>query len=54
MVQEPDVIEFITEGTMVYVDGGWDICYQETELTGLQGVTTLFRIEPDRIILTRT
>ena len=54
MDQEPDVIELITEGTMEYVDGGWDICYQETELTGLQGVTTLFRIEPDRIILTRT
>ena len=43
--QEPDVIELITEGTMEYVDGGWDICYQETELTGLQGVTTNFRVE---------
>ena len=52
--QEPDVIELITEGTMEYIDGGWDICYQETELTGLQGVTTVFRVEPDRIVLTRT
>ena len=52
--QEPDVIELITEGTMEYIDGGWDICYQETELTGLQGVTTTFRVEPDQIILTRT
>ena len=52
--QEPDVIELITEGTMEYNEGGWDICYQETELTGLQGVTTMFRVEPDRIILTRT
>ena len=24
--QEPEVIELVTEGTMEYVDGGWDIC----------------------------
>lgn len=52
--QEPDVIELVTEGTLSYHNGGWDICYEESELTGLQGVTTLFRVEPDRIILTRT
>lgn len=52
--QEPDVIELVTEGTLAYQNGGWDICYEESELTGLQGVTTLFRVEPDRIILTRT
>lgn len=39
---------------MEYRDGGWDICYEETELTGLAGVTTNFRVEKDRIILTRT
>ena len=54
MDQEPDVIELVTEGTMEYRDGGWDICYEETELTGLAGVTTNFRVEPDKIILTRT
>lgn len=52
--QEPDVIELVTEGTLEYRDGGWDICYEESKLTGLQGVTTLFRVEPNRIILTRT
>ena len=52
--QEPDVIELVTEGTLEYCDGGWEICYEETELTGLLGVTTVFRIEPDRVILTRT
>lgn len=51
--QEPDVIELVTEGTMEYHDGGWDIQYQESQLTGLEGVTTTFRIEQDRIILTR-
>lgn len=54
MDQEPDVIELITEGTMQYRDGGWDICYEETDLTGLSGVTTNFRVEPQKVILTRT
>ena len=54
MDQEPDVIELVTEGTLEYIDGGWNIAYEETELTGLQGVKTLFRVEPDRIILDRT
>ena len=54
MDQDPDVIELVTEGTIEYTDGGWDIRYEETELTGLQGVTTLFRVENDRIILDRS
>ena len=52
--QEPDVIELVTEGTMEFRDGGWDISYQESQLTGLEGVTTTFRVEPDKVILTRT
>ena len=52
--QEPDVIELMTEGTMELVDGGWDISYEETELTGMAGVTTTFRVEPGRVILLRT
>lgn len=52
--QEPDVIELVTEGTMEFVDGGWDISYQESDLTGLKGVTTTFRVEPEKVILTRT
>ena len=52
--QEPEVIELVTEGTMELRDGGWDISYQESDLTGLQGVTTTFRVEPNKVILTRT
>ncbi len=54
MDQEPDVIELVTEGTMEYRDKGWEICYEESELTGLEGVKTVFRIEEDKVILTRT
>ena len=52
--QEPDVIELVTEGTMELRDGGWDISYEETELTGMAGVTTTFRVEPGKVILRRT
>lgn len=52
--QEPEVIELVTEGTMELRNGGWDISYEESELTGLAGVTTVFRVEPDKVTLTRT
>ena len=52
--QEPDVIELVTEGTMEFRDGGWDISYEESDLTGLAGVTTTFRVEPDQVTLSRT
>jgi uncharacterized beta-barrel protein YwiB (DUF1934 family) len=52
--QEPDVIELVTEGSMDFRDGGWDICYEESDLTGLAGVTTTFRIEPGQVTLRRT
>ena len=52
--QEPDTIELVTEGIMEQRDGGWDLSYEETALTGLEGVTTTFRVEQDKIILTRT
>ena len=51
--QEPEIIELVTEGTMEFRDGGWDISYEESELTGLAGVTTTFRVEPDKVTLTR-
>lgn len=54
MDQEPDVIELVTEGTMEFRDDGWDISYEESDLTGLSGVTTTFRVERGRIILSRT
>jgi uncharacterized beta-barrel protein YwiB (DUF1934 family) len=52
--QEPDVIELVTEGTMEFRDGGWDVVYEESELTGLSGVFTTFRIEPGKVTLSRS
>ena len=52
--QEAEVIELVTEGTMDFRDGGWDISYQESALTGLEGVTTTFRVEQGKVTLSRT
>jgi len=52
--QEPEVIELMTNGTMEFRDGGWDISYQESDLTGMEGVTTTFRVMPGEVVLTRT
>lgn len=52
--QDSEVIELVTEGTMERLENGWNICYEESSLTGMEGVTTCFRVEPDKITLTRT
>ena len=52
--QEAEELDLVTEGQMEFRDGGWDISYAETELTGLEGVTTTFRVEKDQLTLKRT
>ena len=52
--QDPEVIELTTDGTMERWGDGWDISYEESDLTGLKGTTTTFRVEPGCITLTRT
>ena len=52
--QEPEIIELVTDGTMEFRDGGWDISYEESDLTGLAGVTTTFRVEPGKVTRDRT
>lgn len=51
--QEPDTIELVTAGTMEKFPGGWELSYQESDLTGLDGVKTIFRVENSKITLTR-
>jgi len=52
--QEPDIIELVTEGTMEKDAGCWKLCYEESDLTGLEGVFTTFLVEEDKVTLTRT
>ena len=51
--QDPEVIELVTEGTMERLDSGWEIRYEESDMTGMAGVTTIFRVEPEQVVLTR-
>ncbi len=51
---KPETIELITRGTMTGRNGKFAISYEETEMTGIPGVTTTFLIfNPRRVVLTR-
>lgn len=52
--QEPDVIELVTDGTMERTEKGWNLAYEESDLTGMEGVRTAFCLEPEQVTLTRT
>lgn len=52
--QDPDVIELITEGTLEEIDGGWKLCYKESDLTGLEGVNTTFQVQGKTVTLIRS
>ena len=52
--QEPETIELVTEGTLEKRPDGWVICYEESDLTGMAGVTTCFQVEEEQITLTRS
>jgi len=51
---EPEIIELTTEGTMERQKEVWEISYEESDLTGLAGVTTAFRVGPRGVVLKRT
>ena len=51
--QEPEVIELITEGTLEEVENGWELSYEESDLTGLRGVRTIFHLGDKTITLIR-
>ena len=52
--QDPEVIELVTEGTLETFKDGWKLIYEESDLTGLAGVTTTFYVQPSVVTLERT
>ena len=52
--QDPEVIELTTEGTLEKQKEVWELSYEESDLTGLAGVTTTFRVGPRGVVLKRT
>ena len=49
----PDEMELVTEGRLICNDKGVLVSYQESELTGLQGTTTMLRINGPVVTLLR-
>ncbi len=54
MDQEPEEIQLVTEGVLEDLGNSWILSYEESDLTGMGGVTTNFIIEPDKITLKRS
>ena len=52
--QEPEIIALTTEGTLEKQKEVWEVSYEESDLTGLAGVTTTFRVGPRGVVLKRT
>ncbi len=54
--QDEEAVQLITQGTLAIGEkaGHYDLTYEETELTGMQGTTTTFKITPKRILLMRS
>ena len=54
MGQDPDQIELVTEGVLEDRGNTWFLSYEESDLTGMSGVTTTFVVETDKVTLKRT
>ena len=50
---ENDGFELLTDGEYINEDGISTFCYMESELTGLNGLQTIFNVESDRVVLKR-
>ena len=50
---DPDTMELVTEGKLAVQDGAPCLSYEESELTGMEGTTTVFQVEPEKVTLLR-
>ena len=53
LVDETDTIELITSGEYAQEDAEIVFSYMESEMTGMEGTRTTFRISPHQVTLTR-
>lgn len=51
--QDSDSMELVTEGKLANVDGALQLSYEESELTGMKGTTTIFHVAPETVTLVR-
>lgn len=50
---EPDVVEFVTDGRLYDKEGSYYISYKESEITGMEGTTTTLKVDDGRVTLMR-
>ena len=50
---DPDTMELVTEGKLAVQDGALCLSCEESELTGMEGTTTVFQVEPEKVTLLR-
>ncbi len=50
---QQDSVELVTEGEYEYAPADSRLIYQESSITGMEGTTTTFSIEPGTVTLTR-
>ena len=51
--EEPDSLEFFTDGQYLFQDPVACLSYQESEVTGLEGTRTSVTILPDQVVVDR-
>ena len=51
--EEPDSLEFFTDGQYLFQDQVACLSYQESEVTGLEGTRTSVTILPDQVVVDR-
>ena len=51
---EEEIIELTTTGGMEPAGDGWRLTYEESAATGMEGVVTTIRVQPDEVLLERT
>lgn len=52
--EEEETVEFVTDGLLYRENGAFVLDYEESELTGLEGVHTRVTAEKDRVLLDRS
>ena len=51
--EAPELVELATAGKLITVANGFDVVYEESELTGMEGTTTIFEIGREAVVLRR-
>ena len=49
-----DTVELTTSGTYLPTEDGWQLRYDESAATGMEGTTTTVHVKGDRIVMERS